>query len=232
VHEAKTPGPIEFRPIESLTPDPNNSRTHSDQQIEQIVRSIEAFGWTMPIAVDDVVRAGNARLAAAKRIYERGGSIWMAPGQAAGGQPVPPDHVPTLDCSGWTEAQRRAYALADNKLALNAGWDEDRLREELKALEEIEFDIDLTGFDMGEVTQLITAANEAVDPNQHWTGMPEFEQPDARAFRSLPVHFNSQEDLDRFCEVTGLKVTPQTRYLWYPEVPVERYADKRYVTEQ
>lgn len=170
MHETTTPGPIEFRAIESLTPDPNNSRTHSDQQIEQIVRSIEAFGWTMPIAVDDVVRAGNARLAAAKRIYERGGSIWMAPGQAAGGQPVPPDHVPTLDCSGWSEAQRRTYALADNKLALNAGWDEDMLKRELAALGDLDFEINLTGFGEDELAELTKEVQAAQSPAE----FPEF----------------------------------------------------------
>ena len=96
---------IERRSIASLTPYPRNARTHSDEQIGQVAASIREWGWTIPILVDESggVIAGHARLLAAKKL----------------GLP----DVPVMVASGWSDAQKRAYVLADNKLALNAGWD-------------------------------------------------------------------------------------------------------------
>ena len=160
-----TANPIQIRPVADLTPDPRNSRTHSPDQIEDLVRLVTEYGWTMPIAVDDVIRAGNARHAAAKLIYERGGRIWMAPGEQAGGEPIPEGTIPTIDCTGWSEAQRRAYAIADNKSALNSGWDEDTLRAELAALGDLDFDISLTGFGSAEVDELVKQASAGTGPS-------------------------------------------------------------------
>ena len=116
---------IERRSIASLTPYPRNARTHSDEQIGQVAASIREWGWTIPILVDESggVIAGHARLLAAKKL----------------GLP----DVPVMVASGWSDAQKRAYVLADNKLALNAGWDEDLLMGELADLRTLDFDIDL-----------------------------------------------------------------------------------------
>lgn len=100
----------------------NNARTHSEEQVAQICASIREFGFTNPLLIDENggIIAGHGRLAAAKILKM--------------------DEVPTIELKGLNEAQKRAYVIADNKLALNAGWDEDLLKLELIALDEANFD--------------------------------------------------------------------------------------------
>jgi ParB-like chromosome segregation protein Spo0J len=149
-----TTAKTQFRKLADLQPDPNNARTHDDQQVANIAASIERFGWTSPILVDDVVRAGNGRLAAAKLIYGGGGTIYLAPGKERGGKALPTETVPVIDCSGWTEEERTAYALADNRLAEQAGWDEGKLREQLDALATADFNLEHLGFDQAAMDAL------------------------------------------------------------------------------
>lgn len=138
---------IQFRRLGDLKFDPRNARTHSDAQIQEIAVSVRQFGWTSPILADDVIRAGHGRAAAARLIYEAGERICMAPGAAAGGYEIPNGTIPVIDCTGWTEEQRRAYALADNRIAENAGWDFEILQGELDALGGVDFDMAAIGFD-------------------------------------------------------------------------------------
>lgn len=217
-----------FPRVDQLTRDPNNARVHSPAQIEQIAASIERFGYTSPILFDDVIRAGNGRHEAVELIYSRGGRVYLAPGPERGGKVIPDGTIPGINCEGWTPDERLAYALADNRIAENATWDEERLREQLEGLCSIDFDLDAAGFDMGSVTMILSAGNEANDPYVHWVGMPEFDQQDKRAFRSIPVHFACQEDVDKFADLIGQKISDATRYCWFPETPIERYADKQY----
>lgn len=129
--------------IEDLSPAPNNPRTHSAKQIRQIAESIRRFGFTNPVLVDDGNRvlAGHGRVSAACEL-----------GMTT---------VPCIRLSDLSEAEKRAYVVADNKLALNAGWDVEILAGELQGLIDLEFDIAVTGFDMGEVDLLLTDAEEA-----------------------------------------------------------------------
>jgi 16S rRNA G966 N2-methylase RsmD len=130
---------VELVPISSLNPYPNNARTHTKRQIRQIADSIRTFGWTNPVLVDanDRIIAGHGRVEAAKLL---GISI-----------------VPALRIEDLTEAQVRAYVIADNRLAELAGWDQEILGKELQFLTELDlnFDIELTGFEMGEIDVLI-----------------------------------------------------------------------------
>jgi DNA modification methylase len=128
---------IVWQSADALTPYANNPRTHSKAQIRQVADSIREFGWTNPVLVDGTggVIAGHGRLAAAKLLD-------MA-------------EVPTLQLEHMSEAQKRAYAIADNKLAENAGWDVDLLRIELQGLDEIDFDLSLTGFETPELDGLL-----------------------------------------------------------------------------
>jgi DNA modification methylase len=128
---------VRLCPVEQLAPFQKNARTHSEEQIAQIAASIQEFGWTNPILVgpDNVVIAGHARLAAAKKL-----------GLA---------EVPVIVLGHLTAAQRRALVIADNQLALNAGWDTDLLRVELRALQAEEFDLDLIGFGASELAELL-----------------------------------------------------------------------------
>ena len=125
------------RKVSELIPYVNNSRTHSDAQVAQIAASIKEFGWTNPILIDgeNGIIAGHGRLLAARKLGY--------------------DEVPTIELSTLTEAQKKAYVIADNKLALNAGWDDDVLRIELEALQELEFDLDILGFNADELSALL-----------------------------------------------------------------------------
>jgi len=128
---------IEYRKTGDLIPYVNNSRTHSDEQIMQVAASIKEFGFTNPILLDDGggIIAGHGRLQAAKKLS-------LA-------------EVPTITLSGLSEAQKKAYVIADNKLALNAGWDDELLAIELKGLQDDNFDLGLLGFDIDELALLL-----------------------------------------------------------------------------
>src|SRR5215203_4485042 len=119
---------VEHRLLDQLTPYARNARTHSPAQVEQICASIQAFGWTNPILVDgeNGIIAGHGRLLAAKEL-----------GLAS---------VPVIELAGLSEAEKRAYLLADNKLALNAGWDEALLAAEVADLDALGVDLSLAGF--------------------------------------------------------------------------------------
>jgi DNA modification methylase len=128
---------IERRLVVDLVPYARNSRTHSDTQVDQIAASIREWGWTNPVLVD-----------------ERGGII-AGHGRILGAQRLGMLEVPVLVASGWTEDQKRAYVIADNKLAENAGWDDELLAAEMAALKLSGFDLQLTGFDADELLALL-----------------------------------------------------------------------------
>lgn len=137
------PPSYKVQPIDGLKPYERNARTHNKAQVKQIAASIKEFGFTNPIIVDEHGRviAGHGRLEAAAQLK-------LA-------------EVPTIVVSGLSENQRRALVLADNKLALNAGWDNDLLKGELLALKEAKFDIDLTGFSANEYLDLLGPSSPA-----------------------------------------------------------------------
>jgi ParB-like chromosome segregation protein Spo0J len=131
--------------IDDLIPYARNSRVHSPEQVAQLAASISAFGWTVPVLVaDGVIVAGHGRLLAARQLCDAGEVLRLP-----SGEPLPRGEVPVIDCSGWTDEQRRAYVIADNRLAEGSTWDQDLLRIELEALEG--FDLSLTGFDLAEL---------------------------------------------------------------------------------
>lgn len=145
---------LALRQIDDLTPDPRNARTHSPAQIDQLVASIARFGWTNPVLADDLIRAGHGRVTAARAIYESGGTIYLAPGKANGGKALPHGTVPVIDCTGWSEDERKAYTLADNQLALQAGWDREILMAQIEELQAVEFDLPTIGFDQAALDAL------------------------------------------------------------------------------
>jgi DNA modification methylase len=122
--------------VSKLIPYANNSRTHDDAQVAQLAASIKEFGFRNPILVDGVgIIAGHGRLMAAKKLGL--------------------DKVPTIDCSDMTETQKKAYIIADNKLALNSGWDTNLLSLELEQLDADGFNLELLGFDSKELDELL-----------------------------------------------------------------------------
>ncbi len=133
---------IEIWPIDRLVPYARNARTHSPEQVAQVAASIVEFGWTNPILVgaDGVIIAGHARLLAARKLQM--------------------EEVPVIVLDHLTPAQRRALILADNRLAMNSGWDEEMLRVELESLKEDEFNLDIVGFSDEELEVLLRGAEQ------------------------------------------------------------------------
>ena len=127
---------ITQKKVTELIPYVKNSRTHSDEQIAQIAASIKEFGWTNPILVDgsNGIIAGHGRLMAARKLGHK--------------------EVPTIELADLTETQKKAYIIADNRLALNAGWDNEMLKIEFDELAELGFDMELTGFTLDEIEAL------------------------------------------------------------------------------
>lgn len=137
-----------------LIPYVNNSRTHSDEQVSQICSSIKEFGFTSPVLIDDEggLIAGHGRVMAAKKLGL--------------------DDVPAIILSGLTEAQKKAYVIADNQLPLNAGWDLEKLKLEIENLSELDFDLDLLGFEDDFLSDLLEE-----DPEEGLTDEDEVPEP-------------------------------------------------------
>jgi len=146
---------VEHRPVAALIPYARNARTHSDKQVAEIAGSIKAFGWTNPILVDgeNGIIAGHGRLLAARKL--KLGS------------------VPVIELSGLSEAEKRAYILADNKLALNAGWDDELLALEVGELASLGFDLALTGFSDEELAGLAAPKNLGLTDPDAAPGLPD-----------------------------------------------------------
>ena len=139
---------VEHLKVADLIPYARNARTHSDAQVAQIAASIREFGFTNPVLIDadNGIIAGHGRVMAAQKLKL--------------------SDVPCIRLGHLTEAQKQAYILSDNKLALNAGWDDDLLRIELSELAELDFDLSLTGFDVDEIAALNATTTEGLtDPD-------------------------------------------------------------------
>jgi ParB-like chromosome segregation protein Spo0J len=143
---------IELWPIEKLRPYQRNPRTHSEAQVDQIAASMVEFGWTNPVLVDEQggILAGHGRLLAARKL-----------GLA---------EVPVIRFDHLSEAQKRAYLIADNQLALQAGWDDALLAEELR---DERFDLDLMGFDASELERLLVLADDEAAGDEAEDEVPE-----------------------------------------------------------
>ena len=135
---------VEYRKVETLIPFARNPRTHSEAQVAKLASSIVEFGWTQPILVDGAngIIAGHGRLAAARKLDLV--------------------EVPVIELGHLTAAQKRAYVIADNRLALDAGWDEELLSLELAELSEAGYDLSMTGFTNEEIEELLVGAEQAL----------------------------------------------------------------------
>lgn len=184
---------IETRKVTELIPYVNNSRTHSDEQVAQIAASIKEFGWTNPILIDenDSVIAGHGRLLAARKLGF--------------------NEVPTILLENLTETQKKAYIIADNKLALNAGWDEELLKLEIQDLKEIGFDVDLLGFDIAELKDLFDEKEESETDNPYTTKIqtptyePQGEKP------SLDELYDDEKAMDLIVSIKESKLNEKEK---------------------
>jgi len=186
---------ITYKPIGDLIPYVRNSRTHSEVQVAQLATSIKEFGWTNPVLLDgeNGIIAGHGRVLAAQSLGEVS--------------------VPTIELKHLTEPQKRAYIIADNKLALNAGWDMEMLKLEFSELTDV-LDLEITGFSTYEISALFGEENNI---EQEWEGMPEFDQKDKTSFRKVVVHFENDENVQEFFALINQKYTPKTNSIWHPE---------------
>lgn len=190
---------ITYRNVSDLIPYINNARTHSETQVAQIAASIKEFGFNNPILLDgeNGVIAGHGRIEAAKKLGL--------------------DVVPTIELEHLSPAQRKAYIIADNKLALNAGWDEDILKLEIETLTESELDIELLGFNEQELSAIMLEVEQGeTDPYAEWDGMPEFDGSTPWA-RKVVVNFKTEDDAAAFFALIGQEYTDKTKSIWFPE---------------
>jgi len=211
--QAATPDDAKIQrvPIESVTPDPANVRRHPDRNIDAIMGSLQRFGQQRPILVSEkgVVIAGNGTLAAAKRL-------------------------------GWTDiliqrsnlvgAEAMAYAIADNRTAELAEWDEEALAAQLRAIEGEDAALAAAiGFDELQLRALVDG--EAINPASEWSeaNMPQSEQEDLTAFQRIIIHFANPDDRDKFAKLVQQKITDSTKYIWYPRQDKVVARDKAYV---
>lgn len=202
---------VERVPLDRLKPSEWNPRLIRDSRFKELCRSIEAdpeFLWRRPVLAmaDGQIYAGNMRYRAVQHL---------------GWESVPSimEDVP--------DKLAKERALRDNNAW--GEWVEQDLAEVLAGLQIQESDLETLGFEPWKLNQMIDGGTD--DPSAEWQGMPEFEQEDKTAYRSLPVHFKDQDAVDAFAALVGQQITPQTRYLWYPEIEIERYADKQYAPE-
>jgi DNA modification methylase len=140
---------VERKSVSDLVPYARNSRTHSQDQVDQIAASIREWGWTMPVLIDEQggLIAGHGRIMAAKKLGLK--------------------EVPAMVAEGWSDAQKKAYVIADNKLTLNGGWDNEALRVELSDLKDFDFDLSLTGFADDELATLLVDKTQGLtDPDE------------------------------------------------------------------
>jgi len=171
---------IEQIPVDRLIPYARNSRTHSDEQVAQIAASIREFGFTNPVLIDgkDGIIAGHGRVLGARKLGM--------------------DAVPCVRLEHLTETQKRAYIIADNKLALNAGWDDELLKLEIEEVNLEDFEIELIGFSKDELNNLIGAQ----DVNE-LDGMPGLPSGDREPFQQMTftLHDEQAEQVKRALDV-------------------------------
>lgn len=188
----KTPaGPeLVLIPVKDLVPYARNSRTHTPEQIKQIRASIREFGFTNPVLIqpDCTIIAGHGRTI------------------AAGEEGI--EEIPAIVLSHLSPAQIRAYVIADNKLALNAGWDLETLQSELESLREDGIDLDVTGFDTAEIEGLFINEDDLDEPDT-FEAAPE---------RSITINFRNAADVQDFAKRIGCKITAKTTSIDFPAV--------------
>lgn len=204
---------IELMNVESLNPYKNNSRVHSDKQVQQIVNSIKEFGFTIPVLIDEtnMIIAGHGRVMAAQKMQL--------------------EQVPAIVASGWTDEMKRAYVIADNKLTENSTWDEELLKSEIKQLEFDNYNLDFLGFDVDELTDLFLDKEFGkTDALEEWTDMPEYEGLEP-CYKKVVVSFDDEESFNAFFELVGQPHTEKTKSIWFPEKEKRNLKDLEWADE-
>jgi hypothetical protein len=201
---------VEQWPTDKLVDYARNPRKN-DAVVDKMCAAIREFGFRIPIVAksDGSVVDGHLRLKAARKLGL--------------------ETVPVALADDLTEAQIKAFRLLANRSAAWAEWDDELLALELGELQVEGFDLELTGFDAGELAQIFLEKEDGeTDANAEWHGMPECNSEDQTAFRKLTVNFACQADVNRFEELIEQKLSDKVRSIWFPKAEINTYADKRY----
>lgn len=199
----------EITEIKNLKPHPKNPNKHSPEQIERLAKILQYQGIRRPIRVSRLsgqVTAGHGLLSALLYLGEK--------------------TCPVNYQAYESEEQEYADIVADNSIASWADLDFGEINFEIPGLGP-DFDVDMLGLK----NFFIDAADRHNDPSQEWQGMPEFTQESKEAFRSVVVHFHDQEAIELFSKLLNKPILETTRYLWFPEMIIEKVVDKRYSAE-
>lgn len=189
-------------PTHEIKPYENNPRQHPVRQLEAITKSIQRHGFRGTILLDrnNVIVAGHARYEAAC---------------VAGLSEIPCEYADDL-----TDEQITEFRILDNEIASMSFNDLEKLYAELEKIPDCDFsEFGVTFPESGEVVK---------NHKDEWNDMPEFDQQDKTAFRSIIVHFKSQEDVDEFAKTVFQKITDRTKMIWFPQIEIEPVADIRY----
>lgn len=182
---------IVYKKTEDLIPYARNSRTHDEAQVAQIAASIKEFGWTNPILLDgeNGIIAGHGRVMAAQKLGE--------------------SKVPTIELSHMTDIQKRAYIIADNKLALNAGWNNQMLALEIEDLKEANFDIGILGFDQSELKDLFAEEKEEENAYTQNVNAPTYEPSDVKP--EITDLYNDTKAMDLIVSIKESKLSEKEK---------------------
>lgn len=210
---------IEHWPLDMLVPCARNARSHSDAQVAQLAASMKRFGWATAVLVDESreIIAGHGRVLAAQTLFASGLQEFS--------------EAPVMTAVGWTPDEKLAYQIADNKLALNAEWNMAQLAEGLLELDAHNFETGLLGFSEAELSNILAPVG-SINRDDEWRGMPEYQQEDQMAFRSIKVHFRNQADVDAFAALMQQSITEKTKYIWHPADEIEWVTDKRVLGDE
>jgi ParB-like chromosome segregation protein Spo0J len=200
------PADVPRRATASLVPAAVNARTHTDDQVTAIAASIVEFGFNAPVLIDGAgeIVAGHGRVLAAQQL----GLV----------------EVPVVVLDHLTDVQRRAYLLADNRLAELASWDRQLLGRELAQLAQLNVNLSAVGFTEADIDALTAPLT---DPMAEWQDMPEFQQEKAAAYQTLTVHLRDPEAAEAFGKLIGQPITTRTRFIRYPAAGDGRNAPTR-----
>lgn len=220
------------RALDELAPDPVNPREMDDLARDGLGLAIAEFGDLGGIVFNWRTKelvAGHQRV---DRLREAGAVTWRRTGETTGYvlHPATQERFPIRVVDWPPEKQRKANLVANNPAIQGKFTDEAALQ-----LAALQADVDFKSMRLDALADALLAAGGgreatdlANDPGAHWRGMPEFDQQDKTAFRSVVVHFKTREDLDAFAKLVDQPITEKTRFLWYPFIEIERYADKAY----
>jgi ParB-like chromosome segregation protein Spo0J len=199
--------------INDLKPYKNNPRKHTEEQIAQIAKSIDEFGFLNPILVDEknIILAGHGRYMASQTLNL--------------------DSVPVVKAENLTDEQKQALVIADNKIASNSTWDENLLWDQIRELNEKGFDLNVLAFEEMEILPILNVGQVVDDPSTEWVDMPDYQQENLMPQKTLLVHFANEDDRQEFAKLVNQKLTEKTKFIWYPPQPEFTTKDRQYESD-